>query len=652
MIDIKKISLIQVNFQQGPSHLNAYYLPYSVGILWSYANQSEIIQQRYRLENVICMREPVDALADRLKNQDVVAFSCYVWNKNYSMVLANKIKQHNPQCQIIFGGPEANYNDPDIFEKHPYIDIIVKNEGEIVFRKILESPEHVTTFPGLVLNHQGKRIDTGPPERISDLTQLPSPYLTGFFDPLIKQHPGIEWNATLETNRGCPYACTFCDWGSLTYNKIKLFDLERVFAEMEWISKHRCGFLSVTDANFGIFPERDNDIVNHFINLQNTYGYPYTFNVSWAKNQKKQVVDIVKKLMSNTNALNHGLTLSFQSFDPVVLDIIKRKNMYTSDTEEIFKLAEQNQVPVNSELILGLPGETLESWTENFWTLFRLGNHSGIDIFQAQLLSNAELNTLQRRLHKIKSTMVYDYMSGSHNNNELAEAVEIIVETATMPKSDMIRAQMINLFINTFHIHGISNWLSRFVHKHCAIDYKDFYDPLYERVVKDPWFKQELDEFQSYVEQWMQDGKIGHPNIAGIEIHGWNLIHRSIINMHHGDKKQHVMELLSEYMQNFNLDQRLIKNLIQLQSSYIIDYRCLRDYPLILELDYNLYDFLTSDIELIQIPETLRLDFTDRQDMLLQEFLEKIYFSRRRNFGKAQIIKINGRIDLDFAQQK
>jgi radical SAM superfamily enzyme YgiQ (UPF0313 family) len=643
MIDIKKkISLVQVNFQQGPRHLNAYYLPYSVGVIWTYANQFESIQQRYQLDHVICIREPVDLLAHRLKNQDVVAFSCYVWNKNYSMALAKKIKQLNSQCLVIFGGPEPDYNDQDIFKRHPYIDVVVKHEGEITFKKILDNPADIGTFPGLIFNQQGIAIDTGPPERIQDLSQLPSPYISGFFNQLIESHPGIEWNATLETNRGCPYACTFCDWGSLTYNKIKLFDLNRVFSEMEWIAKHRCGFLSVTDANFGIFTERDNAIVDRFIELQNTYGHPYTFNVSWAKNQKKEVVNIVKKLMSNTDALNHGLTLSFQSFDPVVLDIIKRKNMYTSDTKEIFDLAEKHQIPVNSELILGLPGETLTSWKENFWTLFRLGNHSGIDIFQTQLLTNAELNTLQRRLHGIKSTTVYDYMSGSYNNDELAEGVKIIVETDTLPRSDMIQAQMFNLFINTFHIHGLSNWISRFVYKYLNVDFKDFYDDLYAYVNHDPWFSQELDDFEHYAAKWMRDGKIGHPDIAGIEIHGWNLVYRSIINMHIENKKQHVMELLTKFMHKFDLNHTMLSDLMQLQSGYIVEHHQLNRYPVELNLQHNVYDFLIHNDKLQQTEELLKLEFTDNKNMLLQEFLEKIYFGRRRNFGKAQIAKVNG----------
>jgi radical SAM superfamily enzyme YgiQ (UPF0313 family) len=127
------------------------------------------------------------------------------------------------------GGPEPAVADPDLFVKHPWMDLVVKLEGELVFAEVLKHHgQDFGSIPGLVVNCDGQAVDTGNSERIQNLDQLTSPYLTGMFDHLIQQHPDVTWNATLETNRGCPYQCTFCDWGSLTYNKVKQFDLDRV----------------------------------------------------------------------------------------------------------------------------------------------------------------------------------------------------------------------------------------------------------------------------------------------------------------------------------------------------------------------------------------------------------------------------------------
>ena len=59
------------------------------------------------------------------------------------------------------------------------------------------------------------------------------------------------------------FACTFCDWGSLTYAKIRKFPLDKVFAELEWIAKNNMDYVTIADANFGVFYERDMAITNN-----------------------------------------------------------------------------------------------------------------------------------------------------------------------------------------------------------------------------------------------------------------------------------------------------------------------------------------------------------------------------------------------------
>ena len=95
--------------------------------------------------------------------------------------------------------------------------------------------------------------------------------------------------------------------------------------------------------------------------------------------------------MDNSPGFVQGLTVSLQSMDDQVLDNIKRRNMELNKITEIFDLCNRENIPVYTELILGLPGETAESWKENFWKIFRVGNHSGINILQAQMLENAEI---------------------------------------------------------------------------------------------------------------------------------------------------------------------------------------------------------------------------------------------------------------------
>jgi putative methyltransferase len=636
-----KISLVQPNFQQGPKEFNAHYLPYSVGVLWAYVNQFESIKSNYQLEDLIWRRDNIDETVSKLSKCDIVGFSTYVWNKNYNYALARRLKEINPDCLIFFGGPEMPITKKDIFKKLSFIDVVIKSEGEVILRQLLDAISNNMPWDdikGLLINRDGVAVDTGDGERISSLEDMPSPYLTGVFDKIMLETTDVEWNATVETNRGCPYACTFCDWGSLTYNKVKKFNLEKVFAELEWIGQNGCGFVTITDANFGMFVERDNAIADKLIEVQEKYGCPNSFSMSWAKDQKPEVFDIVFKLIKNPK-FNQGLTVSVQSMNLDVLENIKRKNLAQHKIENIFALCDKNNVPVYTEIILGLPGETKDTWKEGFYKIYRAGNHTGINILHAQMLENAEMNLLQKKLYGITSVPVYDYMSGSYNYNELQECVEVVTGTKDMPTEEMLDSQAFSWFMQTFHINGLTTYISRFLHKNAGIDYSVFYDKLWNYLQDDPWFIKERNELRQYYRNWMIDGKINHPNISNIEVHGWNIIHRTTLNMHLDRKYNYVFDLIKKFViSEFSLNANCLTQLLQFQRNYVINYDSIEQFPYTVQFDYDFLGYILDDTPLENTVK-YKFEFHESKDISLDRFLENIYFGRKRNFGKALITK-------------
>jgi hypothetical protein len=641
-----KIAWVQPNFQQGPKELNAYYLPYSAGVIWSYAIADPAVNDQFELTEWVWKRDQIEPIAQRLAQNDIVAFSTYVWNHNYNYAIATRVKEINPNVMTIFGGPEPAITDPDLFRKNPFMDIVITFEGEITFRNLMLAYEskQFDHIPGLLINRNGEAVNTGDAKRIETLDQVPSPYLNGVFDQLIADNPGITWQGTLETSRGCPFACTFCDWGSLTYNKVKKFELQRVFDELEWMAQHNFDFISITDANFGMFAERDSMIADKIIECQEKYGSPRTFSVAWAKNQKKEVVDIVKKLL-DARGFNQGLTLSVQSLDLDVLENIRRKNMEMNKLNEVFELCEQRNIPTYTELILGLPGESLDSWKKNFWTLFEMGNHTGLTVFQAQLLENAEMNLLQKKLFKITSQPVTDYFSGSYSNEHVIESIDIITGTKDMPFDRMLDAHIFSWFINTFHVNGVSTLLSRLVRKYLNVPYGEFYDDLFEFIQTDPWLYHEQEQVRMYYTNWMTRGKIDHPDI-GIEIHGWNLIHRTILNMHLEKQYSNIFDVLERFMARYDFPKNLLDNIMKFQRRYLVAYDAMNTYPEDMKLDYNIWEFLTFDHDLVEEPSVYRLEFPEDKTMSFARFLELFYFARRRNFGKAMVETVNDAVKV------
>jgi radical SAM superfamily enzyme len=462
--------------------------------------------------------------------------------------------------------------------------------------------------------------------------------LAGIFDQLVAENPEITWQGTLETNRGCPFACTFCDWGSLTYNKVKKFELQRVFDELEWMAKHNFDWISITDANFGMFPERDGMIADKIIEMQEKYGSPRTFSVAWAKNQKKEVIEIVKKLL-DSRGFNQGLTLSVQSLDLDVLENIRRKNMEMNKLEEVFELCDQRNIPAYTELILGLPGESLESWKKNFYHLYDLNQHTGITVFQAQLLENAEMNLLQKKLFKITSQPVTDYFAGSYSVEHIEESIDVITGTKDMPTPVMLDAQIFSWFQTTFHINGFATIVARFINKYLGISYNDYYEDLFEYAMTNEWLKKEESEARHYFSNWMTTGKINHPKI-GVEIHGWNIIHRTSMNMHQEQKVNELYDFLETFLQRYNLPADLLASLMKLQRNYYIKYEDRNNYPMDLELDYNIWEYLSFNKPLVKTTTSYHLDFPEDKTMSFNRFLELFYFARRRNFGKATVDRI------------
>jgi hypothetical protein len=637
----KTISFVQPNFQQGPKEFNAYYLPYSAGVILSYAFGFEHIKNTWEIDELIWRREPIEEAAARLQHNDIVAFSAYVWNHRYNYKLARRIKELNPKVKIIFGGPEPAITDPELFVKEPFMDLVSKMEGEITFKRILEDFDtDFTHIPGLLINTPAGMVDTGDCARIDNLDQIPSPYLAGIFDRIIAENPDVIWNATLETNRGCPYQCTFCDWGSLTYNKVKKFELTRVFHELEWIGRH-CGFVTITDANFGMFIERDNMIVDKLIEVQKQWAKLASFSMTWAKNQKNEVVGIVKKLIDESPNFGQGLTVSVQSMDHDVLENIKRRNLDQHKIDEIFALCDRNNIPVYTEVILGLPGETVETWKNAFWQIFRAGNHTGVNILQAQLLENAEMNLLQKRMWKLDSVPVYDYMSGSYGDVDMDECVDVVVGTKDIPREMMLDTLVWNSFIQTFHINGLTTYIARYLAKAHDIDYSEFYDSLYKYIESDAWFQQQFDETRSYFRNWTTDGRINHPRIGNIEVFGWNLVHRTTLYMQQQQKINHVFDIIDNFVRStYTIDSNILNQLLQFQRNYVIDYKDLPALPIQQKFDYDFLGYLLDDAD-INTPCLYKFDSVEDKTMSMDRFLENMYFARKRNFGKTTITKTN-----------
>ena len=120
------IYLSQVNYSTGSGKFKGYWLPYSVGTIWSYVQQFDWVNETFNLSELLFRRETPDELLNRIDPPNIFCFSSYVWNYEYNKKIAQSIKENFPDCLIVFGGPQVTKfpEENNFFEEHPYIDTV------------------------------------------------------------------------------------------------------------------------------------------------------------------------------------------------------------------------------------------------------------------------------------------------------------------------------------------------------------------------------------------------------------------------------------------------------------------------------------------------------------------------------------------------
>ncbi len=468
-----KVGLVQIN----NSFSNQNYLPYSVGLLESYVKHHAASGQNYEFLLPIYCRLPVREVVERLQGSDVVGFSTYVWNIRISLEIAKALKEQNPETLIVFGGPHVPDQSENFLRQNPFIDLCVHGEGERVFMQVLEnfSARDWESVPAVsYLREDGTFVTHPKADRIGNLLSVSSPYLDGIFDPLMAAYPKEQWLILWETNRGCPFSCTFCDWGSAVQSKVFQFDLDRLFREVDWFADRRIEFIFCCDANFGILP-RDLEIVQYVSEVKKVRRFPQALSVQNTKNATERAYK-VQKLLADSG-LNKGVTISFQSLDADTLKNIKRANISTDSFQELQRRFTLDHVETYTDLILGLPGETYHSFADGVSTVIENGQHNRIQFNNLSILPNAEMGAPEYQkkygMVTVETKVVNIHGSLSESEDEIFETQQLIVSTASMPREDWRRTRAFSWTAGLLHFDKILQIPFVALHEVCGVRYRE-----------------------------------------------------------------------------------------------------------------------------------------------------------------------------------
>ena len=474
--DKKKI--IQVNSSQFNYVYNGnIHFPYSIATLIAYLKSKEHLNTRFKFEKTFVFRDSVEKNIENCKNTDILLCSCYVWNWEITVYLAKKVKELNPNCLIIFGGPQVPNYSEDFFEIYPFVDILVHGEGEYILEEICNAylkDKNYFDIKGI----QTKDFRNPPASRINDLNELPSPYLTNLVWDLVEPINSIRWISSWETNRGCPYACTFCDWGSATSTMMRKFSEEKLFKEIEWFADNKIPYVDCCDANFGIFQDRDFRLAKKLKGECLSKHFPETFRTNWAKFSSEKIIPIAKQL--EECGLLRAVTLSLQSMDEPTLKIIKRENIKFDKFSELTAEFAKNNIPTYTELIMGLPGETLESFKKGFEIIISDKTIGSIVVYNCGILPNAPMNEPsyreQNKIKIIRSPIFLGHASTKYRG--IDEYDYITTSSFSFSLDDLKKMYIYAWVIQVFHSLGILEYISNYYNKIFGLSFVEFYDDL------------------------------------------------------------------------------------------------------------------------------------------------------------------------------
>jgi radical SAM superfamily enzyme YgiQ (UPF0313 family) len=467
------IGLVQIN----NSFSGQNYLPYSVALLESYVRHKAADPGRYRFQLPIYKRIAISAAVDRLIDCDIVGFSTYVWNGQISLEIARRLKARRPEILIVFGGPHVPDQPEAFLRANPCIDVAVHNEGEQVFLRLLEMypVRNWAELPSVsFIGSDGSFTRRPNGERFRDLDDVPSPFLDGDFDAIMRANPDEHWIGLWETNRGCPFQCTFCDWGSATAAKVTKFGMDRLLREVDWFSQNKIEYIFCCDANFGI-QKRDVEIAEYVAKVKATTGYPVALSVQNTKNATERAYR-TQKLLSDAG-LNKGVALSMQSVDMTTLEAIKRDNISLETYMELQRRFTRDRVETYSDLILALPGETYDSFVDGVRLLIETGQHNRIQFNNLSILPNAEMgnSAYQKKygMETVESKIINIHGERIELEDDVPEVQQLVIATAAMPREAWRRTRAFCWITALLHFDKLFQIPLIAAHELTGISYRD-----------------------------------------------------------------------------------------------------------------------------------------------------------------------------------
>ena len=354
--------------------LNAKFIHAAFGLRCLFANLGELQPRAVIAEFDINLR-PLDIAEALLARQPkIIGFGVYIWNVAQTTEVIAAIRRVRPEIKIILGGPEVSHETggQKIVE---LADHVITGEGDLKFAEVcrwllnLSAGDEMATSLKPATGPRQSAIQNETPHVVScskiipaeppDFSRLALPY--DFYTDADIAHRIIY----VEASRGCPFTCEFC-LSSLDI-PVRAVPLGKFLGEMQKLLDRGLKRFKFVDRTFNLNIAASRAILEFFL-ARHQPGNFYHFEMV-PDRLPGELRAVIAKFPPGSLQFEVGV----QTFNPEVGALISRRQNYERMADNFNFLRNETSVHLHADLIVGLPGETLESFAAGFDRLIELG---------------------------------------------------------------------------------------------------------------------------------------------------------------------------------------------------------------------------------------------------------------------------------------
>ena len=298
---------------------------------------------------------------------DLICFSCYIWNVEQTVYLAENLKKANPALMILMGGPEVSHDAHAFLTRYPFVDMVIAGEGEVPFSQLMNTltaaqdsaEESLSAIKGLSFRVDGE-IRVNPAGSPPDFEAIPFPYINFL--------PEADKVVYYESSRGCPFRCSYC-LSALDKN-VRGLSLERVKSDLSYFIYKKVKQVKFIDRTFNWNKERCLEIFRYLMDNDNGI-------TNFHFEMCGDLMD--EELLNTLGQARDGLfqfELGVQSTNADALAACHRNDNFSRLAENVRALRKRDNIHLHLDLIAGLPYETYDSFRKSFNDVYLLAPHN------------------------------------------------------------------------------------------------------------------------------------------------------------------------------------------------------------------------------------------------------------------------------------